>query len=153
MFPSLFRTTRLPHQEYIANALHILAHHGNHEVEESDSLNEGEAKNGVGEQLPTHAGVAGNSRNEGCEDHTDTDTGSCQSDSGRAHSQVLGDLNHGIGDLRGVCSAASGGVEDLGYLLTLHGLEGRVGANSMAGTYVTVNMCPSEWLQRFLVRT
>lgn len=108
--------------------LHVLAHHGNHEVEQTNGLNEGEAKNGVGEELATHAGVAGDGHQQGGEDHADTDTSTAETDGGRAHTNVLGDLDHGGGDLRGVGAAAhgvaGGGIDDGGGLLALDGLEG-----------------------------
>jgi hypothetical protein len=117
--------------------LHVLAHHGNHEVEQTDSLDEGEAQNGVGEELATHAGVAGNGHQQGGEDHADTDTSTAETDGGRAHTDVLRDLDHGGGDLRGVEAAAhgvtGGGIEDGGSLLALHGLEGGIAAD--ADTY------------------
>lgn len=116
--------------------LHVLAHHGNHEVEQTDSLDESEAQNGVGEELTTHAGVAGNGHQEGCKDHADTDTSTTKTDSSRTHTNVLGDLHHGRGDLRGVGAAAhdvtSGGLEDGGSLLALHGLEGGIAADADA---------------------
>lgn len=114
--------------------LHVLAHHGNHEIEQTDGLDESEAQNGVGEELSTHAGVAGNGNQQRGEDHADTDTGTAESDGSRAHTNVLGDLHHGVGDLRGVGAAthdiAGGGIEDGGDLLALDGLEGGVGADA-----------------------
>lgn len=41
--------------------LYILAHHGNHKVEEADSFNESEPQNGIGEKLSSDAWVPGNS--------------------------------------------------------------------------------------------
>lgn len=117
----------------IFNNLHVLAHHGNHEVEQTDSLDEGEAENGVGEELATHAGVAGDGHQEGGEDHADTDTSTTETDGSRAHTQILGDLDHGGGDLRRVGTAAhdvaGGGIEDRRSLLALDGLE-RGGADA-----------------------
>lgn len=54
--------------------LHVLAHHGNHEVEKTDGLDESETQNGVREELATERRVAGNTLEEGSEDKTDTDT-------------------------------------------------------------------------------
>jgi hypothetical protein len=54
--------------------LHVLAHHGNHQIEETDGLDEGETKNGVREELATERGVTGDTLEEGSEDETDTDT-------------------------------------------------------------------------------
>jgi len=71
------------------NHLNVLAHHGNHEIEQSNGLNEGESQNGVGEELSTHAWVAGNSQDEGTENHADTDTSSSESNGSRTHSHVL----------------------------------------------------------------
>jgi hypothetical protein len=159
--------------------LHVLAHHGDHEVEQPYSLHKGETQNGVRKQLTTHARVTGNLQNfrvsvclnrkfgsvaaretftrggeefrdstyghqEGCENHSDTYSRSSQSDSSRPHTDVLRHLDHGRGDFGGVCAGgltthhvAGGGVEDFGYLLALHRLEGRFGieADALARTY------------------
>lgn len=104
-----------------------LGHEGNHEVEKTDGLDESETQNGVGEQLATEGGVAGNTVQESGEDETDTDTSTSQTDSGGTHTQVLGDLDEGVGHLRAVGASllleggASGGVDDGG---ALHGLDG-----------------------------
>lgn len=112
-------------------------HEGNHEVEQTNGLDEGETQNGVREELATEGGVAGDAVDEGSEDETDTDTGTSQTDGGRAHTQVPGDLNHGLGDLGRVGTAAldveclaGGGIDDRGHLLALEGLERR----GLAGT-------------------
>lgn len=108
-----------------------LGHEGNHEVEETDGLDESETQNGVREQLATEGGVAGNAVEEGGEDETDTNTGTSQANGRSAHTNVLGDLNHGVGDLGRVGTAldgeglAAGGRDDGGHLLALDGLEGR----------------------------
>lgn len=108
-----------------------LGHEGNHEVEKTNGFDESETQNGVREQLASESRVAGNTVQEGSEDKTDTDTSTGKTDGGGTHTQVLGDLDHGLGDLRGVCSAGSlleslagGGAQDLGGLLALDGLEG-----------------------------
>lgn len=105
-----------------------LGHEGNHEVEKTDGLDESETQNGVREKLATESRVAGNTGQEGREDETDTDTGTSQTDGGGTHTQVLGDLDHSLSDLRGVGtlleSLTGGGVDDLGSLLALDGLEG-----------------------------
>lgn len=106
-----------------------LGHEGNHQVEKTDSLDESETQNGVREQLATEGRVAGNTVEESGEDETDTDTSTSQTDGGGTHTQVLGDLNHGLGDLGGVGAAlalegsAAGGLEDGRGLLALHGLQ------------------------------
>ncbi len=122
------RTTPASFLNYIH--LHVLAHHGNHEIEQSDGLNESEAENGVGEELTSHAWVASNSGEESSENHADTDTGTSETNGSRTHTQVLGDLDHGGSDLRvevadGLAShdVTGSGIKDLGGLLTLHGLE------------------------------
>jgi len=111
------------------DATYELGHEGNHEVEKTDGLDESETKNGVGEELATESGVAGNGVEEGGEDETDTDTSTGKTDGGGTHTEVLGDLDHGLGDLRGVGAllegGAGGGVDDGAHLLTLEGLEGR----------------------------
>lgn len=113
-------------------ATYELGHECNHEIEETDGLDEGETQNGVGEKLATEGRVAGNTVEEGSENEADTDTSTGQTDGGGAHTQVLGDLNHGLGDLGlvatlldGLEGVAGGGVEDRVHLLTLEGLERR----------------------------
>ena len=119
-------------EAFLCGSTYELGHEGNHEVEKTNGLDEGETQNCVREKLATKSGVAGNTVQQGSEDATDTNTGTSQTDSGRAHTQVLRDLDHGLGDLRGVSttleSLAGGGVDDLGGLLALGGLEGSRGA-------------------------
>jgi hypothetical protein len=116
-----------------------LGHEGNHKVEKTNGFDESEAQNGVREELATEGRVAGNAVEEGGEDETDTDTGTSQTDGSGTHTQVLGDLDHGLGDLRRVGTAldaeglAGGGVDDGGHLLALDGLEG----GRLAGDYKT----------------
>lgn len=104
-----------------------LSHQGNHEVEKTNGLDEGETQNGVGEQLATEGGVAGNTVQESSEDETDTNTGTSQTDGGGTHTQVLGNLNEGVGHLGAVGAGllleggAGGGVDDA---RALHGLDG-----------------------------
>lgn len=94
----------------------------------TDSLDEGETKNGVGEELATERRVAGNSLDEGGENQTDTDTSTGKTDGGRAHTNVLRDLDEGVGHLRRVGAGGLGG--DRGGLGesegrgALHGVEG-----------------------------
>ena len=90
------------------SCLDVLAHHGNHQVEQTHGLDEGETQNGVGEELATESRVAGDRHEESGEDETDTDTGTTETDGGGTHTQVLGDLNHSGGDLGGVLAAGSG---------------------------------------------
>jgi len=119
------------------NRLDVLAHHGNHEVEETDSLDESETQNGVGEELATERWVAGNSLEESSENETDTDTSTTETDGGGTHTQVLGDLDEGVGHLRGVGTLGlggdlgAGGVHEGGG--ALHGVEGRGLAGSGTG--------------------
>lgn len=105
-----------------------LGHEGNHEIEKTDGLDESETENGIGEKLATESGVAGNTVQEGSEDETDTNTGTSQTNGGGTHTKVLGNLDHGLGDLRAVGatleSGALGGAEDGRGLLALEGLEG-----------------------------
>jgi len=116
----------------LSGATYELGHEGNHEVEKTDGLDESETKNGVGEKLATHGGVAGNGVEEGSENETDTDTSTGKTDRGSTHTQVLGDLNHGVGDLGRVGalldteSIAGGGVDDGVHLCALEGLHGRL---------------------------
>lgn len=104
-----------------------LGHEGNHEIEKTNGLDESETQNGVREELATEGGVAGNTVQESGEDETDTDTSTSQTDSGGTHTQVLGDLDQGVGHLRAVGASlllegrAGGGVDDAG---ALHGLDG-----------------------------
>lgn len=83
---------------YRPNYLHVLAHHGNHEIEQTNGFDESETQNGVGEKLSTHAWVAGNSHQESGEDHTDTNTSTTETDGSGTHSEVLRDLNHSGSD-------------------------------------------------------
>lgn len=114
------------------NRLDVLAHHGNHQVEQTHGFDESETQNGVCEELTTQGRVAGNTQEESSEDETDTDTGTTETNGGRTHTDVLGDGDHSLGDLRGVLAArlvvgedlTSVGLEESGRLLTLHGLEG-----------------------------
>lgn len=110
-----------------------LGHEGNHQIEQTDGLDEGETQNGVREQLATEGGVAGNTLDQGSENQTDTDTGTSQTDGSRAHTNVLGDLNHGLGDLGRVGAAAESSLlgNDAG-LGALDSLEG-AGAGSSCG--------------------
>jgi hypothetical protein len=76
-----------------------LGHKGNHQIEQTDGLDESETQNGIREELTTEGRVAGNTVEEGGEDETNTNTGTSQTNGGGTHTQVLGDLNHGLGDL------------------------------------------------------
>jgi hypothetical protein len=117
-----------------------LGHEGNHEIEETNGLNESETENGVREELASKRGVAGNTADERGEDKTDTNTGTSQANGSRAHTKVPRHLNHGLGDLRRVGAAgievgeglASGGVDGRGSLLALDSLEGAVEASDGA---------------------
>jgi len=51
----------------IANRLDVLAHHCNHQVEQTNGLNESETQNGVGEKLTTESWVAGDTEKESTE--------------------------------------------------------------------------------------
>lgn len=117
--------------------LHELGHHGNHEVEKTDGLDEGETKNGVGEELATHAGVAADSKDESTENDTDTDTGTTKTNGGVTHAEVLRDLDEGVGHLGAVGAGGLlvelSGPEDGRGLLALDGLEGSDTLGSRAG--------------------
>lgn len=119
------------HRHQLSVSTYELGHEGNHEVEKTDGLDESETQNGVREELATESRVAGNAVEEGGEDETDTDTGTSQTNGGSAHTNVLGDFDHGLGDLGGVGTTldgeglAGGGIDDGRHLLALDGLEGR----------------------------
>lgn len=119
--------------------LHELGHHGNHEVEKTNGLDEGETKNGVGEELATHAGVAADSKDESTEDDTDTDTGTTETNGGVTHAEVLRDLDEGVGHLGAVGAVGLlvelSGPEDGRGLSALDGLEGSGTLDSRAGDY------------------
>lgn len=112
----------------------------------TDSLDEGETKNGVREELATEGRVAGNSVDEGGEDETDTNTGTSKTDGGGAHTNVLGDLDKGVGHLGGVGALGdrgAGGLEHVGG--ALHGVEGSVLAG---GSWTScVSRIAQSWLQ------
>lgn len=120
--------------------LDVLAHHGNHEIEETHGLDEGKAENGVGEELATEGRVAGDTHEESGEDETDTDTGTTETDGGGTHTDVLGDLNHGGGDLGGVLAAGGSleglGLEEGGRLDALGGTDERslLGEGALGGS-------------------
>lgn len=80
--------------------LDVLAHHGNHQVEKTHGFDESETQNGVGEKLATEGRVAGGTHEESSENDTDTDGSTTETDSGATHTQVLGDLDEGVGHLR-----------------------------------------------------
>lgn len=106
-----------------------LGHQGNHEVEKTNGFDESETQDGIREKLTAEGRVTCNTVQESGENETDTNTSTSQTNGGRAHTQVLGDLNHGLGDLRGVGTAldlesiSGGGLEEGGGLLALEGLE------------------------------
>ena len=52
-----------------------LAHHGNHQVEQTNGFDESETQNGVGEELTTEGRVAGDTKQKSTEHETDTNTG------------------------------------------------------------------------------
>jgi hypothetical protein len=60
---------------------------------------------------------------------TDTDTGTTETDGSGTHTQVLGDLDEGVGHLRGVGTLGLGGDLGAGGVHkrggALHGVEGR----------------------------
>ena len=118
----------IPNQSRKVPPLHILAHHRNHQIKQPNSLHECKAENGVGEQLAAHGRVARHSHDEGREDHADADAGAAEADGRGPHAHVLGDLDHGVGNLGGVGARALAGelrrLEDLGHLGALAGLEG-----------------------------
>lgn len=122
------------------NCLDVLAHHSNHQVEQTHGLDESETQNGVGEELATEGRVAGDTHEQSGEDETDTDTGTTETDGGGTHAQVLGDLDHGGGDLGGVLAAGSRleglagvGLEEGGRGDALGGTEGGDGGLLLGG--------------------
>jgi hypothetical protein len=133
---------------YFWGCTYELGHEGNHEIEKTDSLDESETQNGVREELATEGRVAGNAGQESREDETDTDTGTSKTDGGGTHTQVLRDFNHSLGDLRGVGTAleslAGGGIDDLGSLLALDGLES-VGVAYRKVLLATVEAIEINW--------
>lgn len=106
----------------------------------TNGFDEGETKNGVGEELATERRVAGHGVEEGGEDETDTDTGTTKTDGSVTHTDVLRDLDKGIGHLRGVGTLAglgTDGAEDGGG--ALHGVEGSGLAGGSCGNRINTN--------------
>jgi hypothetical protein len=132
----------LPHSLARDQSLDVLAHHSNHQIKQTNSLNESESQNGIREQLSSHGWVTSHSHQQGGKHHSDSDTCSSQSDGGGSHTEVLGYLDHGGGDLAvetaGLGEArgeVAGGVrEDGGGLLALEGVEcGCAGGDAWRG--------------------
>lgn len=99
----------------------------NNSAYQTDGLDEGEAQNGVGEELATERWVAGDGGEESSEHKPDADSCATKTDSGGTHTHVLGDLNEGVGHLRGIGAGSdrgdrAGGVDEGGG--ALHGVEG-----------------------------
>ena len=122
------RSTGTSHPNVLGSCLSELGHEGNHEIEKTNSLDKSETQNSVREELATESRVAGNTVDKSGEDETDTNTGTSQTNGSGTHTQVLGDLNESLSELRGVGAAllesiALGGLEDRRSLLALEGLE------------------------------
>jgi hypothetical protein len=92
----------------------------------TNGFDESETQNGVREELATESWVAGDGGQERGENETDTDTGTTETDGSVTHTNVLGDLDKGVGHLRGVGAGGlgteAGRVDDVGG--ALHGVEG-----------------------------
>ena len=67
--------TTTDHVLYVTIRLDVLAHHGNHQVEQTNGFDEGKTQNGVREELTTEGRVTGDTEQESAEHETDTDTG------------------------------------------------------------------------------
>lgn len=78
---------------------HEFGHERNHQVEQTNGLDERKAENGVREELAAEGGVAGDAVEERGEDEADTDTRAGQTNGRRAHTKVARHLHHGLGDL------------------------------------------------------
>ena len=103
---------------------YIFRHEGNHEIEETNGLDESKPENGICEELATQGRVARDGVKEGAEDEADTNAGTRQTDSGRAHTDIFRHLNHGLGDLGRVGAFGGLGPEHRHYhLRTLGGLQ------------------------------
>merc|ERR1712050_774551 len=63
---------------------------GNHQTEETHSLRESKAKNGVGEELLLQAWVSGVTDDEGAEHGSNTGTGASNADGGSTSTNELG---------------------------------------------------------------
>ena len=134
-----------PLQALELTSLNVLAHHGNHQVEKTNGLDESETQNGVGEELSSHGWVTGNGHQQSSKDHSNTDTGTSETDGSGTHTQVLGDLDHGGGNLAVEATLlhdVAGGVgEDGRGLLTLEGVEGGGAGGDACYKMLVVVLC------------
>ena len=98
---------------------------------QTDGLHESEAQNGVREELATQRWVAGDGGQQRRKHQPNSDTRSPETDGSGTHTNVLGDLDEGVGHLRRVGTAGldadrgdlgAGRVQEGGG--ALHGVEG-----------------------------
>lgn len=107
-------------------------HEGNHEREQPSSFSEREPQNGVREQLTSQARVASDTSNQRSKHRTNTHTCTSKTNGCKTGTNLLTGFNESVGELRGIwaeCLTGEGtdccSLEDL---LTLRGLEGRLGS-------------------------
>ena len=79
-----------------------LRHHSNHQIKQPNSLHERKTQNRIREKLSTERRVTSGSIDQSSEDETDSHARAREPDSCAAHTEVLTDFDHGLGDFGGV---------------------------------------------------
>ena len=105
-------------------------HECHHEREQPGSFSKGETQNGIREQLSPHAWVTSHTGDQGPKDRSDTHTGTSKTDCSETGTDVASRDDQGFSELGGEWTdqlRREGRLEGIADLLTLEGLEGRLG--------------------------
>ena len=128
------KTSRLQHlrvcTQCLPSSLSEANHECHHEREQPCSFREGETQNGIREQLSSQAGVASHTGDQAPKDRSDTSTGTSKTDCSETGTDVSASDDHGFSELgreRADHLGREGSLEGVADLLTLEGLEGRLG--------------------------